>query len=230
VTTIILTGASGGLGVYLASRLRSDYSIVGGYNTRLPDDPGLFPAGCYQVDVSDAASVAAFAERLAGIEERLVLVNLAGVSIDGMAHKLSEDAWDTVLDTNLRGAWLMSRALLPAMREQGWGRIVNISSVVGQIGVAGTGAYSASKAGLFGLTRALAAENAAKGVTVNALALGYFNAGMGSALDASTVEAVCSRIPMRRFGDPANVAAAIRFCIAADYMTGSVIDINGGLP
>jgi NAD(P)-dependent dehydrogenase (short-subunit alcohol dehydrogenase family) len=229
MTTIVLTGASGGLGRFLAADMGADHSVVGAYNTRLPDDPGLFRAGCYQVDVSDARSVAAFAERLAGIEERLVLVNLAGVSIDGMAHKLAEDAWDTVLNTNLKGAWLMSRALLPRMRARGWGRIVNVSSIVGQIGVAGTSAYAASKAGLFGLTRALAAEGAGRGVTANALALGYFNAGMGNALDASTVEAVCARIPMRRFGDPANVAAAIRFCIAADYMTGAVIDINGGL-
>lgn len=227
--TIILTGASGGLGHYLAFGLWVDFDVIGTYFQHEPDDLQPFQAGCYRVDVSDAQSVAAFAAQVLPRLGPVVLVNLAGVSIDGMAHKLAEDAWDQVLDTNLKGAWLMSRALLPHMRAFGWGRIVNVSSVVGQMGVPGTAAYAASKAGLFGLTKTLAAENAAKGITVNALALGYFGIGLGMTLDAKTVDAVNARIPMGHFGDPANVEEAIRFCIAAGYMTGATINLNGGL-
>jgi len=226
--TIILTGASGGLGRALAFGLWANYDLIGTY-WQTPIESMAEHVAFYRMNVQDAESVAAFAAQVLPMLGPVVLVNLAGVSIDGMAHKLAEDAWDQVLNTNLKGAWLMSRAFLPHMRAFGWGRIVNVSSVVGQMGVPGTAAYAASKSGLFGLTRTLAAENATKGVTVNALALGYFQAGMGMALTGKVAEAVTAKIPMGKFGDSANVSAAIRFCIAADYMTGAVIPLNGGL-
>jgi NAD(P)-dependent dehydrogenase (short-subunit alcohol dehydrogenase family) len=123
----------------------------------------------------------------------------------------------------------MCSALLPYMRQQQWGRIINISSIVGQMGVPGTGAYSASKAGVLGLTRTLAVENATKNITVNALLLGYFSVGMIETIEQETQEQVRSKIPMKRFGHPRNVELAIRFLIAADYVTGSVVKIDGGL-
>jgi 3-oxoacyl-[acyl-carrier protein] reductase len=158
-----------------------------------------------------------------------VLVNLAGISLDGMGHKMDESTWDRVVDTNLKGTFLMSRAILPFMRGQEWGRIINISSVVGQKGVPGTVAYASSKGGLYSLSRTLAAENATKNITVNALALGYFEVGMIGVLKPEVQEQVRQTIPMKRLGHPRNVELAIRFLIDADYITGTTININGGL-
>jgi NAD(P)-dependent dehydrogenase (short-subunit alcohol dehydrogenase family) len=158
-----------------------------------------------------------------------VLVNLAGVSVDNIGHKVREADWDLVVDTNLKGTFLMSQALLTIMRNEGWGRIINVSSIVGQTAVPGTVAYSASKAGIFGLTRTLAVELAAKNVTVNALALGYFEVGMINAIKPEIQDQIKAKIPMRRFGDPRNVEQAVRFLIEADYITGAIININGGL-
>lgn len=123
----------------------------------------------------------------------------------------------------------MCRAMLPFMRQQEWGRIINISSIVGQVGVPGTVAYSASKSGLFGLTRTLAVENASRNITVNTLALGYFSVGMINVIRPEIQEQIKAKIPMKRFGDPHNVELAIRFLIECDYITGATININGGL-
>lgn len=225
---IVMSGASGGLGGYLIERLGKDQQIIGTYNNHKPEssDPQV---PLYQVNVCDSASVERFVDQVGQSLQRLTLINLAGISLDGMGHKMGEAIWDSVLDTNLKGAFLMSRALLPFMREQEWGRIINISSVVGQMGVPGTCAYSASKAGLAGLTRTLAVENATKNITVNTLALGYYKIGMIGAIDPSIQEQIRATIPMRRFGDPKDVEVGIRFLIECDYITGSVVNINGGL-
>ena len=123
----------------------------------------------------------------------------------------------------------MSRALLPIMRQQEWGRIIYVSSIVGQMGIAGTCAYSASKAGLFGLTRTLAAENAAKNITVNTLSLGYFDVGMINVIKPDMREQIKEKIPMRRFGNHNALEAGIKFLIDCDYITGTTININGGI-
>jgi NAD(P)-dependent dehydrogenase (short-subunit alcohol dehydrogenase family) len=225
---IVITGASGGVGSYLIEHLGKDYEIIGAFNTRepAPTDRAL---GFYQVDVRDSASVEQFVSTVADKLQRIVLINLAGISLDGMGHKMSDAVWDKVLDTNLRGTFLMCRAMLPLMRTQKWGRIITVSSIVGQVGVPGTAAYSASKSGLFGLTRTLASENVTKNITVNVLALGYFDIGMIGVIKPDIQEQIKARIPMKRFGDPRNIELAIRFLIECDYITGSVININGGL-
>lgn len=146
-----------------------------------------------------------------------------------MAHRMPSDVWDKVIDTNLKGTFLFCRAMLPFMRKQEWGRIINISSIVGQIGIPGTIAYSTSKSALFGLTRTLAVENAAKKITVNVLALGYFDIGMISVIKHDLQERIKESIPLKKFGDPRNIELAIRFLIESDYCTGTVININGGL-
>lgn len=224
---IVITGASGGLGTYLIERLGSDFEIIGTYKGHEPRH-GL-KATFYKVDVTDAESVNAFVARIRPSLERVMLINLAGISIDSIAHKMPDAVWDQVVDTNLKGTFLACRAMLPIMRENNWGRIVLVSSVVGQIGVPGTAAYAASKAGLFGLTRTLASENAGKNVTVNTLALGYFDRGMINVISAEGQKQICSTIPMKRLGDPRNIELAVRFLMDADYITGSVININGGL-
>jgi NAD(P)-dependent dehydrogenase (short-subunit alcohol dehydrogenase family) len=225
---IIMTGACGGLGSYLVECLGRDFEIIGTFHTRKPTATNR-AVGFHQVDVSDAGSVERFVGAVAEKLQRIVLINLAGISLDGMGHKLSEAKWDLVLNTNLKGTFLMCRAILPFMREQGWGRIINVSSVVGQMGVPGSVAYSASKSGILGLTRTLAAEVVMKNVTVNALALGYFDVGMINVLTPELQDQIKARIPMKRFGDPRNVEQAIRFLIECDYVTGSVINMNGGL-
>ena len=225
---IILTGASGGLGNYLIEHMGKDFQIIGTYNTHEPSQTDRV-VSFYQVDTTDSSSVERFVTSVSDKLQKIVLINMAGISIEGMGHKMSDNTWDRVVNTNLKGVFLMCRALLPFMRQQKWGRIINISSVVGQIGVPGTVAYSASKSGLFGLTRTLAVENVLKNVTVNVLALGYYNTGMISVIPPEIQDTIKASIPMKRFGDPRNIELAIRFLIECDYITGSAININGGL-
>jgi NAD(P)-dependent dehydrogenase (short-subunit alcohol dehydrogenase family) len=225
---IVITGVSGGLGRFLAAELGVENEIAGTYFRNRPAEeiPGT---ELYQVDVTDPKSVSAFATGLAPRLKRVVLINLAGISLNGVTHKLEPESWDQVIDTNLKGAFLMSRALLPAMRNERWGRVINVSSVVGQTGVPGTIAYSSSKAGLFGMTRTVAAENASRGVTANVLALGYFSVGLIETIPPEQRDVIRENIPMKRFGDPAELVRAVRFLIDCDYMTGTTMNINGGL-
>lgn len=225
---IIITGASGGLGGYLVEKLSEDHEIIGTYNTHQPAISGQ-GINYYKVDVCDNKNVESFVLSISDRLQHIVLINLAGISIDGMGHKMPEETWDLILDTNLKGTFLMTRALLSYMRSQEWGRIINISSIVGQVGIPGTVAYSASKGGILSLTRTLAAETAIKNVTVNALALGYFEIGMIRLIKPEIQEQIRQKIPFKRFGDPRNVELAIRFLIESDYITGSIININGGL-
>jgi NAD(P)-dependent dehydrogenase (short-subunit alcohol dehydrogenase family) len=147
-----------------------------------------------------------------------------------MSWKMPEDAWRRVIDVNLTGAFLCIKHVLPVMRALGYGRIVTISSVVGQTGVAGTAAYAASKAAVLGLTRTVAREVAARGITVNALALGYFNAGLLHAMPVEHRERLLQEIPVGYFGEAADLDWAIRFLCApeARYLTGEVLNLNGG--
>ncbi len=226
---IIITGASGGLGSCLVRELTAESEILATYNTHRPDSVDVPKVRFAKLDVTNSDEVVRFVAEHKEHLKKVTLINAAGISLDGMAHKLTEASWDAVIDTNLKGAFNMARAILPVMRDESWGRIINLSSIVGQIGVPGTGAYAASKAGLFGLTRALAAENASKNITINTLALGYFDAGMIKTIPAEQLAKIVSTIPMKRLGDPGNLIRAVRFLIDADYVTGTTININGGL-
>ena len=220
---IVIVGASGGIGRYIFDELSTKYHTYGTYCH------GKYPnVGWLHADVTQADDVISMLESMSGLHD-VVLINLFGVSRDGMGHKLSTEAWNEVVDTNLKGAFLTCGAFLPIMRAQGWGRIINISSVVGRVGVPGTCAYSASKAGLEGLTRTLAVENATKGITVNCLSLGYFEAGMINTLSPEMRESVVQSIPMKRLGTLHNIEAAIEFLIEADYVTGTTLRIDGGM-
>jgi len=225
---IVVTGASGGIGACLVEDLRADHEVIGTYLTHRPERD-LENVTFFQLDVTNPSNIDGFVSTFRDQLEHVTLLNLAGVSLNGMGHKMSEGTWSEVIDTNLKGTFLMSRALLRFMRKEEWGRIINFSSVVAQVGVPGTVAYAASKAGIFGLTRTLAAENATRNITVNALALGYFNVGMIHTIRPDILEQIRDQIPMKRFGDPDVLVRAVRFVMECDYMTGSVIDINGGL-
>lgn len=184
------------------------------------------------LDVADAAAVAGGAEKILADCGRVdVLVNNAGITRDGLLMRMSEADWDTVLNTNLRGAFLMTRALHRPMLRQRSGRIINIASVVGLMGNAGQCNYAASKAGLIGFTRAAAREFASRGVTVNAIAPGFIETDMTAAVNETVRAELLKRIPLGRFGRAEEVAAAALFLAGPSgaYITGQVLVVDGGM-
>jgi 3-oxoacyl-[acyl-carrier protein] reductase len=185
-----------------------------------------------QVDVSDPAQVkAAFAEHMKHLNRLDILINNAGVAKDTLLLRMKLEEWDTVVDTNLKGAFLCSQEGIKLMLRQRYGRIINISSVVGHTGNAGQVNYVASKAGLEGLTRALALEVATRNITVNAIAPGFIGTAMTEGLPEAVRAKMLDRIPVGRMGTDREVACGVRF-LASDessYITGQVLHINGGL-
>lgn len=183
-------------------------------------------------DISDPDSVQEMVKVILSHFGKIdILVNNAGISIDGTTVKFDPAAWDRVLKTNIYGTFYCCKYCLPSMIEQKWGRIINISSVVGQIGVVGTPAYTASKAGVIGFTKTLAKEVARKGITVNCLALGYFmGGGLMDTLPEKIAESILAAIPVGRWGKPEEISSAINYLAsdAAAYITGQTISINGG--
>ena len=184
------------------------------------------------IDVGDGASVKAGVERaLAGAGRLDHLVNNAGVTGDGLLLRMKREEWDRVVKVNLTGAFEMTRAVLPAMIRARYGRIVNISSVVGLMGNAGQANYCAAKAGLIGLTKSLAREVASRQITVNAVAPGFIETDMTRAIAAPARDAMIGRIPLERLGTPDDVAAGVAFLLGPGgaYITGEVLNISGGL-
>jgi 3-oxoacyl-[acyl-carrier protein] reductase len=160
-----------------------------------------------------------------------VLVNNAGIARDGLAVRMKPADWNLVLRLNLDGAFLCIQQALPSMMKSRWGRIVNMASVVGQAGSAGQANYAASKAGLIGLTKALAQEMASRGITVNAIAPGYVATDMTSVLPEEVKRKILASVPMGRMGQPEDIANAIKFLVSEDasYITGQVLAVNGGM-
>lgn len=159
-----------------------------------------------------------------------ILVNNAGINRDGTMRRASKEDWDAVLDVNLTGAFLCTAAFIPQMSQRGWGRVINIASYVGRTGVFGTPYYSASKAGLIGLTKEVAVEMARKGVTVNALAPGYIRTDMMMKYPKEQLDAISAKIPVGYWANPEDIAywAGVLASPRAHYMTGAVLDCNGG--
>lgn len=183
-------------------------------------------------DVGQPDSVEKMIDDILGRFERIdILINNAGISIDGRTVDFAVESWARVMETNLNGTFYCSKFCLPTMIDRQWGRIINISSVVGQIGVVGTPAYTASKAGLIGFTKTLAKEVARKGITVNSLALGYFkDGGLMDTFSEQAAERVLSSIPVGRWGSIREVTSAVNYLVSdhASYITGQTININGG--
>lgn len=185
----------------------------------------------FQWNVADfAACHSGVAEIVAALGPVDVLVNNAGVTRDASLHKMSCEQWRTVIDVNLSGCFNMCRAVIGPMRERGYGRIVNVSSVNGLAGQFGQTNYAATKAGIIGFTKALALESAARGITVNAVAPGYTDTAMVRAVRPDIRERIIAGVPVGRFGKPEEVAAAIVYLVsdAAAFITGETLSINGG--
>jgi 3-oxoacyl-[acyl-carrier protein] reductase len=189
-------------------------------------------AAAFALDVASEESIkagaAAVMERFGKVE---ILVNNAGITRDDLMPRMKRADWDDVLATNLTGAFLMTQAVLRPMLKNRWGRIINISSVVGRTGQGGQVNYAASKAGLIGLTRSLAREVASRGITVNAVAPGYIETPMTAVLDEKQRAAMMAQIPLGRAGTDAEIAQPVVFLAsdAAAYITGHVLDVNGGM-
>jgi acetoacetyl-CoA reductase len=160
-----------------------------------------------------------------------ILVNNAGITMDKTMRKMTPDEWDHVIHVNLSGAFYLSRAILQRMLDRGYGRIVNISSVIGSAGGFGQANYAAAKSGMFGLTMSLALETASKGITVNSVTPGYITTDMTAAVPPAVVEKIVARIPAGRFGEPNEVARVVEFLADPEsgYITGQVYAVNGGL-
>lgn len=189
-------------------------------------------AWAHAVDVSNAAAVEVAGQRILAETQRVdILVNNAGVTRDGLLMRMSEEDWDVVLNTNLKGAFLFTKAFTRTFVKQRSGRILNVGSVIGLIGNAGQCNYAASKAALFGFTKSVARELASRGITVNALAPGFIETDMTAGLGAELREQVLQRVPLQCFGAPEDIAQAALFLAspAARYITGQVLAIDGGM-
>ena len=191
-------------------------------------------AGCRGIalDVNDGAGVEAAVDAVVKEHGALhVLVNNAGITRDGLAMRMKDADWDAVLDTNLKAVFRASRAVMRTMMKQRYGRIVNITSVVGAMGNAGQANYAAAKAGVAGMTRALARELASRGVTVNCIAPGFIATDMTDALPESQKTALLAQIPLGRLGTPQDIAEAVCFLASpqAGYITGTELHVNGGM-
>jgi 3-oxoacyl-[acyl-carrier protein] reductase len=238
--TAFITGASRGIGRACAIAL-SDAGArvaVGARNMGQLEELAeqlralgreVFPVA---LDLSSAESIKdAFAKTAKDFGAVGILVNNAGITKDGLALRMKKDDWDSVLATNLTGAFLAIQQVLQGMMRERWGRIISISSVVGEMGNAGQANYVASKAGLIGLTKSIAREMGSRNITVNAVAPGFIETDMTAGLSEELRGAMLAQVPLKRLGRAEDVAAAVRFLASeeAGYITGHVLDVNGGV-
>jgi 3-oxoacyl-[acyl-carrier protein] reductase len=189
-------------------------------------------AKAYALDVSNEDSIKAAAKAvLADLGAVHILVNNAGITKDGLVLRMKATDFDDVLRTNLTGAFLLTQAVLSPMMKARWGRIINITSVVGETGAAGQANYAASKAGMIGLTKSLAREFASRGITVNAVAPGFIQTAMTHVLTDEQKAGILTQIPLARYGEDTDIAAAVAFLASEDasYITGHTLDVNGGM-
>jgi 3-oxoacyl-[acyl-carrier protein] reductase len=235
-----VTGASRGIGRSIALTLcRAGFDIVVA-SPEIESNEAIAEEirGCrgeattLNLDVTSTESIkAGFAKVLAAKTRIDVLVNNAGITRDGLAVRMKMSDWDLVFKINLQGAFQCIQQVLPGMMRNRWGRIINISSVVGQAGAAGQTNYAASKAGLIGLTKALAQEMASHNITVNAVAPGYIATDMTKVLPDDVKEKILASVPLGRMGTPEDIAGAVKFLAGEDasYITGQVLAVNGGM-
>ena len=238
--TALVSGASQGIGRACALALASagaTVALAARNESKLAEvaaeiEAAGGKAAAFALDVASEESVKAGAKAVLGQLGKVeILVNNAGITRDGLVLRMKRADWDDVLTTNLTGAFLLTQALLPAMLKNRWGRIVNITSVVGRTGQAGQVNYASAKAGMIGMTRSLAREVASRGITVNAIAPGYIATPMTAVLNETQTAAMLTTIPLGRVGTDADIAHAVLYLASegAGYVTGHVLDVNGGM-
>src|ERR1700712_173709 len=233
----LVTGASGGIGEEIARLLHKQGAIVGLHGTRVEKLEALATdlgdrVKIYPADLSDREAVKALAAKaeteLDGVD---ILVNNAGITKDGLFVRMSDEDWDRVIEVNLTSAFRLTRELTHPMMRRRFGRIINITSVVAVTGNPGQANYCASKAGMIGFTKSLAAEIATRNVTVNCVAPGFIESAMTGKLNDKQKDAIMGAIPMRRMGSGAEVAAAVAYLASSEagYVTGQTLHVNGGM-
>jgi 3-oxoacyl-[acyl-carrier protein] reductase len=234
--TALVTGASRGIGLACARALaesRARVILAARDRARLEEASAQIPNSTWvELDLSSQDSIkAAFAQAVKDTGRIDILVNNAAITKDGLALRMKKDDWDAVIATNLTGAFLAIQQVLHGMMKERWGRIINISSIVGETGNPGQANYVASKAGLIGLTKSLAQEMASRNITLNAIAPGFIETDMTAGLSEELKSAMLAHIPLKRFGRAEDIAAAVRFLASDDagYITGHVLDVNGGM-
>jgi NAD(P)-dependent dehydrogenase (short-subunit alcohol dehydrogenase family) len=239
--TVLLIGSSGGLGKHLTEGLaKAGYNLALHYH----DNPGKINETIkeigdlkikhklYKADITNESEVEKMVSQVkndfGGLD---VLINNAGLSINGMSWKMKTEDWNKVLSVNLTGPFLCSKHVLPLMKENGWGRIIYMSSVVAQIGVPGTAAYAATKAGLGGLCKTISKEVIKNNITANVISLGYFEAGLLYQIPEEIRAQIKETIPMKEFGNPNEVVECILYLCSekSRYLSGQTINLNGGL-
>lgn len=233
--TALVTGGTRGIGKAISLALKeAGHTVVANYAGNddaaraFTEETGI---ATFKWSVADAD---ACADGIRQVESEVgpvdILVNNAGITRDGFMHKMSVDHWQSVIETNLSALFYMTKPVLEGMRERGFGRVVNISSINGQAGQLGQTNYSAAKAGVHGFTKALAQEVARKGVTVNTIAPGYINTDMVAAVPEKVLEGIIAKIPVGRLGEAEEIAEAVLFLCGPNsgFITGSCLSLNGG--
>jgi acetoacetyl-CoA reductase len=235
----VVTGGSRGIGAAIATGLGSEgATVVINYNHSEAEAQAIVKeiedmgssAIAMQADISDAEATKIFIEKVLEQFGRIdVLVNNAGITRDKTFKKMSFEEWHKVIDTNLSSVFNTCKIALPSMLEQKYGRIINISSVIGQAGGFGQTNYAAAKAGLIGFSKSLALETARGGVTVNCICPGYIATEMVNAMPDNVREAIIAQVPMKKLGAPEEIAKGVIFICESEYMTGQSLNLNGGL-
>ena len=227
----LVTGASRGIGQAIAEELAKQGAKVIGTSTSeggAKNVPGIGKV----LDARDAAQCDALIESVQKeVGDIAILVNNAGITRDNLALRMKDADWDEVMETNLRAVFRLSRAVMRGMMKARWGRVINITSVVGASGNAGQANYAAAKAGVVGMTKSLARELGSRNITVNCVAPGFIDTDMTRALSDEQKKALLASIPLGRLGTPQDVAAAVAYLAspAGDYVTGAVLHVNGGM-
>ena len=235
--TALVTGASGGLGGAIAKALHGAGATVGLSGTRtdplealaseLADRAHVLPC-----DLSNADALSALpGQAVAAMGSVDILVNNAGITRDNLFIRMSDDDWDRVIAVNLTSVARLTKGVIRGMMKSRWGRVVNISSVVGATGNAGQANYAAAKAGMVGMSKALAAEFAGRGITVNCVAPGFITTAMTDSLSGNQKSAILAQVPAGRMGTPEEIAAAVLYLASpeAAYVTGATLHVNGGM-
>jgi acetoacetyl-CoA reductase/3-oxoacyl-[acyl-carrier protein] reductase len=226
---ILITGASRGIGLYLLKKFKNEgYTVFGTFFGTQPEaDLAKYFT---KVDVGNTEEVQLWVEKNVIEDDEIVLVNCASINYNSIARRADVEEWMNVINVNLLGTFRTIRSVLPFMYKKGFGRIINFSSIVAQRGVIGTSAYAASKSALWGMAKAIAAENAQKGITINNINLGYMNAGMTlNEVPENLREEIIQQNPSQKLGDLEDIFKTVKYLIETEYINGTSIDLNGGL-